>query len=371
MSDDPNSDIDNLRKKFLDDTAETDQPSGGIIRKLGGMFGRKADVSDQSDLAPLEATSGQTASTEPTDQKSTTPTAKKPATRGAFKKPGIIKKPISELKEESEKNALETRGDAEDPLEPTDISFDLLSNDPQAGEDTDASSSELGSQTELESHVEPGSDEPPVEQDVLGDEETVAEEARATPAETATDFLAALRSYNSVDTEAHSERETETVSDEQTSLEEEAPTDEIAGAEETEPTEALGDDLIEAPDIASSDVGEDAEMASDDLETAEPYEEEDTVEESINHFSDDDGPSSELIEPSKGETGLLPSSGTRTATFSVTIDNERLEDVVADLIRKELSGQLGEQITDVIRHYVEAEVERLWDEKNASTSEQE
>ena len=70
---------------------------------------------------------------------------------------------------------------------------------------------------------------------------------------------------------------------------------------------------------------------------------------------------------SETQTENLVRSNQRTATISVTIDNERLEDLVADLIRRELSGPLGQQITDTIKAFVEDEVTRIVD-KRANSS---
>ena len=174
----------------------------------------------------------------------------------------------------------------------------------------------------------------------------------------ADDFLAALRRLNTDEAE------------QPTAVEE--PTEEPVAVEIEDAVEERKIELVqEAPVVAKHEFVEVAPEVDKALtETSSPettLEEVDAIDEGAPEDEDLPRMPNFVTSAPAVETGdQVPASGDlnlRTATISVTIDNQRLEDIVSDAIRRELEGQLGLQITDTIKSFVEAEVARIVQEQ--------
>jgi len=263
-------------------------------------------------------------------------------------------------------------------------------------DDIPASRQEADTAEPAEDAVEASDDmnaitEDDIAEDVSADAEPAEEEAvpEQTEQPSADDFLAALRRLNTSEPEPEPEQEPqnepvaahaeEAAVAEATAAPAEDPMDILSGiaavAEEMQKAPAQEEPAEDVVEVAEEIGAAQAEAAHDAIEETEVYEEvheDDIIETPTGKSTIVDAVETVAAEAvhhqiSETQTENLVRSNQRTATISVTIDNERLEDLVADLIRRELSGPLGQQITDTIKAFVEDEVTRIVDKRAKSS----
>jgi hypothetical protein len=126
------------------------------------------------------------------------------------------------------------------------------------------------------------------------------------------------------------------------------PEDTFGGTEDESPA------VVEEPDTSDTDVDAVAEDWIKDAQTEEAFDDEDTVSEDLE---------SQIVDPSEEPATASDEADTQAADgladFDESIlDEDALRDMVTEIVREELSGELGERITRNVRKLVRREIHR-------------
>ncbi|MEM9715062.1 MAG: hypothetical protein AAF826_00950 [Pseudomonadota bacterium] len=377
MSDAQKTDLSSLRDELTGDAAAPKPEGGSVLGRLGSMFSKK-DAEPAEDTAPADA-----ATSTNTEANSETSEAEAPkeGKSGLIKAPSLLKRrPMSLV-------PAETAADTDSPKE--DVAAEPEPA-PQLAE------------PEVFEPVPPKPAAPaPEPETAVAQTETTMADIPETPLDAAKmnelkeqdesfanpdDFLAALRRINSPGTGGETAEKTAETEPKDAAAEEavvDAP--ELRAVEDgpiAEQATVSEVDEVSAEDVSSSIAAAlqtaEAEASAEESTVTEAVLDEPVMDESVEIVSEDDIQEA-VSEPETMDIAAIPTPmpasvdeqtlqvTQRTATLSVTIDNQRLEDLVGDLIKQELAGPFGKQITETIQSYVEAEVARILDEKTGSS----